>query len=396
MCMLSVVLTVLGLLLVLNRAHPGLHLFDYWALLTVIAAAASPVGAVIAWRRPENPIGWIICALGLNSAIEHFASQYAIYALLANPGAFAGGAALAWLSSWFWVPGIGLFVFLLLLSPNGRLPSARWRWLAWLCVLALTVGTISAAFLPGSVEWIRPIENPLGIEGAGGLLGPVASVSEKLENGGLALVAAASLLLRLRVARGEERQQIKWFAYAATVVSVSLILTYTVSGAVGARWISWVGYGIVLSSTLGLPIATGAAILRHRLYDIDLIINRTLVYGALSVLLGLAYFVGVTATQAVFQAITGEERLPQLAVVVSTLVIAALFSPLRRRIQSIFDRRFYRNKYNARKTLDDFSARLRDETDLDTLRSGLIGVVAQTMQPAHIGLWLRKEPRARA
>jgi hypothetical protein len=135
-------------------------------------------------------------------------------------------------------------------------------------------------------------------------------------------------LLRLRVARGEERQQIKWFAYAATVVSVSLILTYTVSGAVGARWISWVGYGIVLSSTLGLSIATGAAILMHRLYDIDLIINRTLVYGALSVLLGLAYFVGVTATQAVFQAITGEERLPQLAVVVSTLVIAALFSPL--------------------------------------------------------------------
>ncbi|CAN5791521.1 hypothetical protein BH18ACT11_BH18ACT11_12230 [soil metagenome] len=395
-CLLAVALTALGLLLmILNSSHPKLHVFDYWALLTVVTTAASPVGAVIASRRPQNPMGWIICALGLNGAVEHFASQYAIHALLANPGSSPGGEALAWLSSWFWVPGIGLLVFLLLLFPNGRLPSDRWRWFAWLSVAALTVGTISAAFVPGPIEWLRPIQNPLGIEGARGFLGPVASISEKLENGGLALVAAASLLLRLRSARGEERQQIKWFAYAATVVSGSLILTYTVSEAMDARWILRVGFGILVAGILGLPIAMGFAILKHRLYDIDLIINRTLVYGVLTVLLGLAYFGGVTAIQAIFQTVTGQEKLPQLAIVVSTLLIAALFNPLRRHIQSFIDRRFYRSKYDAAKTLDAFSATLREETDLGALSSELMGVVAETIQPAHVSLWL-KEPRARA
>ncbi len=391
-CLLSVALTALGLLLmILNSSHPKLHVFDYWALLTVVTTAASPVGAVIASRRPQNPMGWIICALGLNGAVEHFASQYAIHALLADPGSSPGGEALAWLSSWFWVPGIGLLVFLLLLFPNGRLPSDRWRWFAWLSVAALTVGTISAAFVPGPIEWLRPIQNPLGIEGARGFLGPVASISEKLENGGLALVAAASLLLRLRSARGEERQQIKWFAYAATVVSGSLILTYTVSEAMDAQWILRVGFGILVAGILSLPIAMGFAILKHRLYEIDLIINRTLVYGSLTATLALVYFGGVTATQALLRNLTDQEQLPQLVIVASTIVIAALFTPLRRRIQSFIDRSFYRRKYDAAKTLEGFSKKLRDETDLEALSKDLVGVVRETMQPAHVSLWLRPE-----
>jgi hypothetical protein len=390
LCVLSVALTALGLLfLLLNKSHPRLHVFDYWALLTVVTIAASPVGAVIASRRPENPIGWIICALGLNSAVEHFASQYAIHALLADPSSPPGGEALAWLSSWFWVPGIGLLVFLLLLFPNGRLPSTRWRWFAWFSAAALTVGTISAAFVPGPIEWLRPIHNPLGIESARALLGPVASISEKLENGILALVAAASLLLRLRVARGKDRQQIKWFAYAATVVSGSLILTYTVSEAMDARWISRVGFGIMVAGIFGLPVAMGVAISRHRLYEIDLIINRTLVYGSLTAALVALYFGSIVVLQRVFVALTGEKS--TLAVVASTLVIAALFQPLRSRIQSFIDRRFYRRKYDAAKTLEAFSAKLRKETVLDALNAELVEVVRETMQPAHVSLWLRPD-----
>jgi hypothetical protein len=254
-------------------------------------------------------------------------------------------------------------------------------------VVALTVGTISAALLPGPIEWLRPIHNPLGVEGARGFLGPVASISEKLENGVLALVAAASLLLRLRLATGKERQQIKWFAYAATVVSGSLILTYTVSAAMDARWIARVSFGILVVGILGLSIAMGVAILRYRLYDIDLIINRTLVYGSLTVMLIALYFGSIVVLQGAFVAITGERS--TLAVVASTLAIAALFHPLRRGVQAFVDRRFYRSKYDAAKTLDSFSSRLREETDLDSLSDEVLGVVTETVQPAHASLWLR-------
>lgn len=381
-------LTALALLLLaLNLSHPSVHIFDYWTLLTVVTIAASPVGVVIASHRPESPIGWIILALGLDSGIEQFASQYATYTLLSEPGSFPGGEALAWISSWFWVPGIGLLVFLLLLYPNGRLPSRRWRWFAWLVAAALAAGIISAALLPGPIDWLGSIRNPLGIEGAKGLLAPVASVSEVLENGVLALVAAASLLLRLRRARVEERQQIKWFAYAATVVAGSLILTYTVPEATGVRWLSWVGFGIMIAGILILPIAVGLAISRHHLYDIDRVINRTLVYGALTIILALVYSGGVVALQYVFRTLTGQES--NLAVVASTLAIAALFQPLRRRIQGFIDRRFYRRKYDAAKTLEAFGGRLRNEPDLDTLTNDMVSVVQETLQPEHVSLWLR-------
>jgi hypothetical protein len=196
---------------------------------------------------------------------------------------------------------------------------------------------------------------------------------------------------RLQRTRGAERQQLKWFAYAVAVLVGSTILTNVVADAMGVEWLRWVGYLPAIVGLVGWPVAVGIAILRYRLYNIDLLINRTLVYVTLTAILAVVYLGGVSATQAIFRATTGPEHQPQIAVVVSTLVIAALFNPLRRRIQSFIDRRFYRSKYDARKTLEAFSAKLRDETDLDALNAELVGVVRETMQPAHVSLWLRPD-----
>ena len=392
-CALSLTLTGTALvLLAANRSHPNVHVFDYGTVLTVITVSTSPVGALIASRRPQNPLGWIICAIGLGSGIEHFAGQYAIYALLSEPTSLSGGEVFAWIASWLWIPSAGLLVFLLLLFPDGRLASGRWRWFAWLSATALTAGTVSAAFLPGPIDGLGPIRNPLGIEGTRQLLGPVVSGSAALAEGLLALVAAVSLLLRLRHARGEERQRIKWFAYAITMMAGGFFLTYTVAEAIDAWWMWWTGFGLTMASVLGVQLSIGIAILRYRLFDIDLIINRTLVYGTLTATLVAVYFGGVVLMQRVFVALTGQQS--TLAVVASTLLIAALFSPLRRRIQSFIDLRFYRRKYDARKTLDAFSTKLREETDPDDLNDDLVRVVRETIQPAHVRLWLRTPTEA--
>jgi hypothetical protein len=203
----------------------------------------------------------------------------------------------------------------------------------------------------------------------------------------LGLIASASLIVRLRRGSWVERQQIKWLAYAAAVATGGNILAYTPPEAIGAPWVTSAGYVLVELGVLGIPISIGIAILRYRLYEIDTLINRTLVYGALTVLLAVVYFGGVTATEAILGAFTGQQQQSQIAIVVSTLVIAASFNPLRRRIQSFIDRRFYRRKYDARKTLEAFSAKLREETDLEALNAELIGVVRETMQPSHITLW---------
>jgi hypothetical protein len=231
------------------------------------------------------------------------------------------------------------------------------------------------------------LPNPLGVEGLPNLYRPVqASVLA------LGLVAAASVVVGRRRARGVERQQIKWLLYAGTIWFVGNVLrTLVFSPLGGVSWGVWVGYVLVGVGGLGGPIAIGIAILRYRLYEIDTLINRTLVYVALTAALIAVYFGGVATTQAIFRALTGQEEQPQLAIVVSTLVIAALFNPLRRRIQAFIDRRFYRRKYDARKTLESFSAKLRDETDLDALSDDLVGVVRETMQPDHVSLWLRPE-----
>jgi hypothetical protein len=198
------------------------------------------------------------------------------------------------------------------------------------------------------------------------------------------LGAVISLFVRFRRARGDERQQIKWFASAAALTLAWIIVAEEQSGEIVALW------GLLVIASI--PVATGMAILRYRLYDIDRIINRTLVYGVLTGILALVYFGGVATSEAIFRALTGQEQQPQIAVVVSTLVIAALFTPLRRRIQRFIDRRFFRRKYDARKTLEAFSAQLRDETDLEALSNDLVGVVRETMQPTHVSVWLQVDP----
>ena len=245
-----------------------------------------------------------------------------------------------------------------------------------------------AAFSPGPIVVGLPaIRNPLGIESL-----PNAYKSVQVLMLVLIAISVASLLLRRVYARGVERQQTKWFTYAAAVAASGAILKFIISDPLDLVWIGGVGYALVLIGLAGMPIAMGIAITRYRLYEIDLIINRTLVYGSLTATLVALYFGLVLVLQSAFVALTGQQS--TFAVVASTLLIAALFTPLRRRIQGFIDRRFYRSKYDATKTLEAFSAQLRDETDLDALSDDLLGVVRETMQPTHVSLWLHpEEPR---
>ena len=275
----------------------------------------------------------------------------------------------------------------MLLFPDGRLPSPRWRPVAWCAVLSLIGFLAGYVLTPGPLEDFPQITNPYGVDSP--ILEAVALAGAILAAASM-VASAVSLIVRMRRAGRVERQQIKWLAYGGALAVGAVFV-----GGVISVWIGEVGYALTSIGLLGVPIFTGVAIARYRLYEIDIVINRTLVYGLLTAILAGVYFGGVTATQALLGTLTGQEQLPQLVVVASTLLIAALFTPLRRSIQSFIDRRFYRRKYDARKTLEAFSAKLRDETDLEALSDDLVGVVRETMQPAHISLWLRPNQPAK-
>jgi hypothetical protein len=391
LCALSLALTALGLLLLaLNLSHLEAYVFDYWLVNAVQVGSFSIIGAIIASRLPANPVGWLFCAAACTIAVEYLSAEYAIYALLARPDSLPAGEALAWLAFWVWIPSIGCIVLSLLLFPNGRLPSTRWRWLAWLSVLVTIAGAVWVALSPGAIGNLGSIRNPLGIEGLPSGYKPVQTIMSAL----LFVVAVSTLGLRLLRTSGIEHQQIKWPAFIAVMAAGGSILYDTaISEAIGLRWLEWAGYVGLIAALVGFPISIGIAIVRYRLYEIDTLINRTLVYALLTATLAAVYFGAVVLLQRVFVALTGQQS--TLAVVASTLVIAALFNPLRRRIQYFVDRRFYRRKYDARKTLEAFSAKLRNETDLEALNNDLVGVVRETMQPAHVSLWLRPDPAQR-
>jgi hypothetical protein len=298
----------------------------------------------------------------------------------------------AWITCWLWVPTNVLVAFVALLFPDGKLPSPRWRPFGWLNGVMAVAGSSAAALLPGPSPFIAAIDNPFGVDGLNDIKNLVDGSLEALSYGVLGVAGLVSLYVRFRRGLGAERQQIKWLALAGTVLLTGTILSYAGPDSLNGLWIRQVGFALWVIGFVSLPVAIGIAIFKYRLYDIDLLINRTLVYGALTAALVAVYFGSVATTQAVFRALTGQEEQPQLAIVISTLVIAALFNPLRRRIQSFIDRRFYRRKYDAAKTLEAFSARLRDETDLEALNDELVGVVRDTMQPAHVSLWLRPDP----
>jgi hypothetical protein len=294
-----------------------------------------------------------------------------------------------WITCWLWVQTNVLVAFMALLFPDGKLPSPRWRVIVWLNGVMAVAGSFTAAFLPGPSPFIEAIDNPFGLEGLKDVKNLVDGVVEALSYGVLGVAGLAALYVRFRRGPGAERQQIKWLAYVGTVLVTGTILSYAGPESLSGSWLRQVGFALQVIGLVGLPVAIGIAIFKYRLYEIDLLINRTLVYGALTAMLVAVYVGSIVALQGFLRALTGQES--QLAIVASTLVIAALFQPLRRRIQSFIDKRFYRRKYDARKTLEAFSAKLRNETDLDALGDDLVSVVRETMQPAHVSLWLRPE-----
>jgi hypothetical protein len=363
-------------------------------LLALLVLTYSTVGAVVASRRPGNPIGWIFCGTGLFVGFSFVATAYADYTQFVGAGPATTAEYLTWLSAQLAGPVIALAtILLLLLFPSGRVPSGLlfpegrrpsrswWRAVVWMAVGGSAILALWLVSEPPPSGTSSPINNPLAIRGiAGDVLIDVGLLGIWFLLPISFLFAGAALISRLTMARGEERQQVKWFAYAAAIMIGGFVWTFSFGTSSDLLWHLGLLVGIV--GFAFLPVATAIAILKYRLYDIDIIINRTLVY---------AYFVGVTVTQTVLQALTAQEELPQLVIVASTLVIAALFSPLRRGIQSFIDRRFYRRKYDAAKTLAAFNARLRDQTELDTLSGDVVGVVTEAMQPEHVSLWLRPD-----
>jgi hypothetical protein len=365
----------------------------------VLFLAFPIVGAVVASRRPRNPIGWILLADGLLWMILAVTDSYSVYGV-ARSGSVPYPVAIGAIGNqWLWILTVGLIgIYLLLLFPDGKLPSRRWRPLAIFSAVVILLSSVAEGLSPGPLENQGMVRNPFGVETLPWLVDASYVLLPLLP---LCILASAiSMVLRYRRSGGEVRQQIKWVAFVASFSGTTYLIAMLSQLAVLAEsegglplfpWWAEVLFSVAVLGFAGVPVAIGFAVMRYRLYDIDIIINRTLVYGSLTAMLVAIYFGGVAMMQALFRAFTGQEEQPQLAVVVSTLAIAALFNPLRKRIQSFIDRRFYRRKYDARKTVEAFSARLRDEMDLETLNRDLAGVIEETLQPAHVSLWLRSD-----
>jgi hypothetical protein len=359
---------------------------------TVRYLAATTVGAILAARRPRNPIGWLVLALGLSLVVYPFVLMYAATALFVAPDRLPWPRQVAWVGNWVWVPFHACIALMLLLFPDGRLPSPRWRPVAWTIVVAGGVALVAAACHPGPLDVALFVEdaevtarltNPFGVATLGQLFEPSLLV---LLLG--AAVGAAALLLRFRRSRGIERQQLKWVAYAALLFGIEQggLVLGRLAGLVPDTGLPWLE--VVTNFTfIVFFVAIAVAVLRYRLYDIDRLINRTLVYGLLTALLGGVYASAVLVLGPVFGGVGSDP--PSWAVAGATLAVAALFQPARRRIQAAVDRRFNRRKYDAARTVEAFSVRLRDELDLDALSTELLGVVDQTVQPTRSSLWLR-------
>jgi hypothetical protein len=363
-----------------QAGRPDLALLNpnqYAYVLTLVSAAT--VGAVLASRRPRHPVGWLLLALGLSVVAAGVAQGYAGYGLLARPGSLPGAR---WVALYGDAPGIvwsALVGFILLLTPTGSLPSPRWRWWAIVTAAVPVVFLLGEPLRAGLLDGPdQPVTSPLAVPGLAGLV-LVTGIAALIFSQLVVLVDVASLVMRFRRARGAERQQLRWVAMAAGLLAAAVVATV-----VGAL----TGHPAVSEWTSGLfvallPVAIGAAILRYRLYDLDRIISRTLAYGLLTVLLGGGYAAVVLGLG---------RLLPQgssLVVAAATLAVAAVFQPLRRRVQQAVDRRFNRRRHDAAETIQAFSTHLRDQLDLDTLGAELLAVVDQTMQPTQASLWRR-------
>jgi hypothetical protein len=363
----------LALLAASAASRPG-ELDD--VLVVALAITFSVVGALIASRHPGNAIGWIFLAVAVATGLGGVAAAYAEHWLGGGGGSRTLGETAAWYATLSWIPFILVpCTFLLLLFPDGHLPSRRWRWVAWCAGVGIVGGFLTTGLTSGPLEDYPQLQNPYGIESA--LLDPLTGLAFLTLLIGI-VGSSVSLVVRFRRARGQLRHQIKWLALAGAFAGLSVPIAVAGSGL-------WGEVGTNIASMLGvlsLPLAAAIAILRHRLYDIDVVINRTLVYGALTATLGGTYL----ALVVLIGLAVGES---DLAIAGSTLTVAALFRPARARIQAAVDRRFYRRRYDAARTLEAFSARRRDQIDLEALADDLRGVVRETVQPAHVSLWLR-------
>jgi MFS family permease len=349
-------------------------------LLVLGFSAFMAVGALVVAHRPGNAIGWLFSAIALLAVTGQLAGQYALYAYVTQPGSLPGGVLAAWYGSWPWWLVLALaLVFTPLLFPTGRLLSRRWRPVAWLAGGATAVLTVLSSLRTelGTVG-DQVIANPIGVAAVDNPEESTVGPALILLLGVLAAAAFGSLVIRFRRSRGEERQQLKWFTYAAALVPLAVLADVLPAP------VDSLAFAVPV---VFLPIAAGIAILRHRLYDIDRLINRTLVYGLLTVLLGSGYAGAVLVLGPVFGGVGRDP--PSWVVAGATLAVAALFQPARRRIQAVVDRSFNRRKYDAAKTVEAFTVRLRDEVDLDVLSAELLAVVDQTMEPTRVSLWLR-------
>jgi hypothetical protein len=392
MTALSTVLLVLAVVLLLLNRDLGFkalspHLF--------LVPGFAVVGLVLAVRRPGNAIGWLFVGMGLVAAVQALAFEYAVRALVTAPGSLPAAAWMGWVATWTFLLNLPALALLLLLFPDGRVPSPRWRIVPWLLGVAIAGVTVWVMLQPGPIDLtLVTIDNPAGVaaldDPAIHAVGVVPNILTFLTLFVGSVACALAPFVRRRRAQPIERQQLKWLAAVAGG-----------SGLVGATGFLMAGFassaatvvgGLLLVVALvgvavGIPVAVGMAILRYRLYDIDRVINRTLVYGLLTAVLGLGYAGVVLVLGQVFGGVGGNP--PSWAVAGATLAMAALFQPLLRRIQQAVDRRFNRRRYDTARTIEAFSARLRDQVDLDTLSAELLAVVDLTMQPTQVSLWLR-------
>jgi hypothetical protein len=348
-------------------------------------------GAVIATRRPELPIGWLLLTIGLGWALSN-ATSYSDYGLRLHPGSLPLADYAAVLGSVMWVPTIGLTgTHLLLLFPDGRLPGRRWRFVAYLSALGIAVGSAALILTPGRMTdaGYPHTENPIGVSALGSVTGVAQAALILIP---VAIVgSAASLIVRYRRSSALERQQIKWLAASAAVVAAIYLIVMPLSlvspsSSADPAWLQ-AAQAIALLSFGLIPVAIGVAVLRHGLYTIDVIIRKTIVYAALIVSLALLYIGGVYAIEGVVRTVSGQSG--TLAVTLSTLMVAVAFQPLRSRIQRAVDQRFYRARYDASRTLEAFTGRMRDQVDLETLSDEVLEVVRGALHPSHATLWLR-------
>jgi len=369
-------------------------------ILFLVVVLAFPVtGILILRRQPRNTIGWLLQGIGFVWSLSFFADNYVVYGALVNPGSLPGPEVVAALAAGSWAPPIGLMAtFLILLYPNGRLPSPRWRPIAWLSAANIVAVTAIVVLAPGQLEdsSIPNLRNPLGLESAETVLRVFLPVTLSLL--AFSVVACAvALVRRYRRSHGVERMQLRWLAAAGALVAATYLITIlaslpTSTGLYSDQSPAWVGLlqTVSILSFVLIPTAIGIAVLRHGLYDLDVVINRTLVYGSLSATLAGVYLASVLLLQFLLSPLTDQS---DLAVAGSTLAVAALFRPARSRIQSLVDRRFYRSRYDAARTLDAFAGQLRHDLNLDAVGTDLCLAVGETVQPTLVSLWLRPEVR---